>query len=161
MIRTQASQARFDGPSQVLGRKVLRGRAQNRRRQLLALESDHADDRTNDGFDTRDEFALRGQNIARFAGDDHLVAPSAKGLSEERLAFSLAVHVGGVEKVDACVKRRRKEVQVSGLFALEDASDARAAQTYLRNEKIRASKRAPIHPNYLSRHGELWQHASS
>src|SRR5262249_2646707 len=43
--------------------------------------------------------------LAELGGDDHALAPALERLAEQRLVVAPAVHVRGVEEVDALVER--------------------------------------------------------
>src|SRR3712207_8370647 len=42
---------------------------------------------------------------ADLSGDDEAVAPVVHSLAQQLLAMARAVHIGGIEEVDACLKR--------------------------------------------------------
>jgi hypothetical protein len=121
--------------------------AAGRRASLQPEEPDH---RAHEGLEARHD-SLGRQAIARLAGDDDLVPLALKGAAQQRFALSLAVHVGGVEEVDARVTSGREEVEEDAWFSLEDPADARRPGLVpaLAHPRPNSDPRRSALPNFL------------
>src|SRR6185436_18693132 len=73
------------------------------------------------------------------------------------LALALAVHVGGVEEVDAAVEGRAQQADEAAGVALEDAADAGAAEAELRNPEVGLAERSNQHPAQYRRPIRGWE----
>jgi hypothetical protein len=61
---------------------------------------------------------------------------TAERSADERLAFSLGIHVGGIKEIDAAVARSAQEVEKPGCVSLEYPPDPSAAEAKFRDPEV-------------------------
>jgi hypothetical protein len=139
-IHGQTTKAAFHGATEVCGGEVLGWRASHGAREMVTPEPEQPDQRPDDWLEPGHDPSLRRKDVPGLARDDDLLASRPEGAPQEPLALSLAVHVRGIEKVDARVQRRGEKVEELGRIALEDAADAGSTETELGDMQIGAAK---------------------
>jgi hypothetical protein len=103
---------------------------------MLPRQAERPDHRTDERLQPRDHSTTRRQDIAGFTGEHDFLAAMMKGPSEQRLALALRVDVRRIKEVDPGVKRREEQIQEFRRIALEDATNASAAETEFRHVQL-------------------------
>ncbi len=88
--------------------------------------------RADQRLDALDEVAARGQAVPPLVARTTWSPPAAERGADQRLAFALRVHVGGVVEGDAGIQRAAQHVQgflAAAALAGEHAADPRSAET--------------------------------
>src|SRR5579864_3599624 len=106
VVRLQSPQARLNACSDICRREVLvRDRSSQSGVNSMRFQPQSRYHGLEDRLDAVDELLLPWKDIAEFAGDDHLLTMVFEGFTDQAFAFSLRVHIGGVEKVDPGITR--------------------------------------------------------
>ena len=123
----------------------MRHRAARRNRQPITPYAECSDHGPQYRLEMTCEFTTTWQAVACLGRDDHVAACGAEHSPEERLTFSLAVHVGGVEEIDPGVSRHREQSHEAYGITLKHAPDSRAAEAQSRDLQIRVAEGATLH----------------
>jgi hypothetical protein len=112
------------------GRKVLRHRPSDGRRNLRPFQAKSPHNWTKDWLDYGHPAPLAREHIPHFRSDHNILSIAAERLSKDLLALALRVHVGSVKEIDAVVSCRVKQFNhLVTVRTTEDTTESRATET--------------------------------